>query len=419
MESVSWPQVRAWRMRRQFLDPEPVPGDAAAGGRSAAGSDATAGPRADGPGAAGPGVVDVARRLAGVQAQVQSAAELAIGLRQHARSAFRPGAVGQALDVDRSLIKTWAMRGTLHLLPADTAGAYLAVCAANRRWELGSWQKAFGATPADLAAIAEAAADALDGGVELTRERLVSEIVARTGSEHLAEVLGSGWGTLLKPLAWWGVLCQGPARGNRVTFVSPADTVPGWTGVPGRDRRGTPLAGDGGADPGESLDEAARVVIRDYLAAYGPSTPEVFDKAWLSRGVTRKAMLRGWFAALGDELTTVDVEGAPSLMLTADVDELVAQRPSESVRLLAGFDQYILGPGTGAAQIVPADRRGEVSRAAGWISPVVLRAGRAAGTWRVEDDTVEFTLWDDVAAASLEAEVERVAVVLGRPLRIR
>jgi hypothetical protein len=179
------------------------------------------------------------------------------------------------------------------------------------------------------------------------------------------------------------------------------------------------LAGDGGADPGESLDEAARVVIRDYLAAYGPSTPEVFDKAWLSRGVTRKAMLRGWFAALGDELTTVDVEGAPSLMLTADVDELVAQRPSESVRLLAGFDQYILGPGTGAAQIVPADRRGEVSRAAGWISPVVLRAGRAAGTWRVEDDTVEFTLWDDVAAASLEAEVERVAVVLGRPLRIR
>jgi hypothetical protein len=28
----------------------------------------------------------------------------------------------------------------------------------------------------------------------------------------LAEVLGSGWGTLLKPLAWWRVLCSARRR---------------------------------------------------------------------------------------------------------------------------------------------------------------------------------------------------------------
>lgn len=38
------------------------------------------------------------------------------------------------------------------------------------------------------------------------------------------------------------------------------------------------------------------------FGAYGPATPELFDKVWLSRGNARKALLRSWFAALEDEL---------------------------------------------------------------------------------------------------------------------
>ena len=59
-----------------------------------------------------------------------------------------------------------------------------------------------GASPADLEAIAAAAAAALEGGAALTREELSERIVADTGSAHLADVLRSGWGTLFKPLAW-------------------------------------------------------------------------------------------------------------------------------------------------------------------------------------------------------------------------
>lgn len=389
MESVTWSQVLAWRMRRQFLLPEsaPVPG--------AAPDD--------------PGVVDVARRLAGVQAQVASAAELAVALRLREP---RPGTVEPALLGDRSLVKTWAMRGTLHLLPGDEAGAYLAVCGAHRRWEQASWQKAFGATPADLEEIAVAAAEALAGGVALTREELTAEIVARTGSAHLAEVLGSGWGTLLKPLAWWGVLCHGPAKGNRVRFVSPADWLPGWTGVPGA--AGGPAATGGAGD----LDVAAALVIRAYLRAHGPTTPDIFDRVWLSRGGTRKAMLRGWFDALGGELVTVEVEGVPMRLLAADLDELTAQPPVETVRLLPGFDPYVLGAGTGTVAVVPAERRSEVSRTAGWISPVVVYGGRVAGVWRVDDDVVGVSLWEDLPRGPLADEAERVAAALGRPLRV-
>jgi hypothetical protein len=90
------------------------------------------------------------------------------------------------------------------------------VSAAHRNWERASWQKTFGATPADLEAIAAAASDALAGGAALTREELTAEVVERTGFEHFAEVLGLGWSTLLKPLAWWRVLCFGPPKGNRV-----------------------------------------------------------------------------------------------------------------------------------------------------------------------------------------------------------
>jgi Winged helix DNA-binding domain len=344
VKTVTWAQVLGWRMRRQFLD-----------------SPADAGP------------VEVARRLAGVQAQVASSAELSVALRQ---AGARGGAVAEAL-AERTLVKTWAMRGTLHLLPVDEAAAYLELSAAHRNWERASWQKAFGATPGDLEAMASAASEALAGDVALTREELTAEIVGRTGSAHLAEVLGSGWGTLLKPLAWWGVLCFGPPRGNRVTFVSA-----GWL---------------------PKADDAAATVLRAFLGAYGPATPELFDKVWLSRGTTRKALLRSWFTAMEDELAEVDVEGERRLMLAGQVEELLATEPGDVVRLLGAFDPYVLGGGTTAVEIVPAARRTEVSRAGGWISPVVLYRGRVAGVW--SGDGV--TLWEDVPKPMIDAELSR------------
>jgi hypothetical protein len=344
MEKTTWAQVLSWRTRRQFVDPP-----------------------------AGGGPVEVARRLAGVQAQVTSAAELAVAIRQ---ADPRPGAVAAAL-ADRTLVKTWAMRGTLHLLPWDEAAAYLELSGAHRIWERASWQKTFGATPADLEAIAAAATEALAGGAVLTREELTGEIVARTGSAHLAEVLGSGWGTLLKPLAWWRVLCFGPPRGNRVTFVGAA-----WL---------------------PDVPDAAATVLRAFLGAYGPATPELFDKVWLSRGNTRKALLREWFAALDGELAEVDVEGERRLMLAGHVEELLATEPGDSVRLLGAFDAYVLGGGTNAVELVPAARRAQVSRPGGWISPVVLRGGRVAGVWG--EDGV--TLWEDVPRPAVDAELAR------------
>ncbi|QKW37915.1 winged helix DNA-binding domain-containing protein [Actinomadura sp. NAK00032] len=356
MTAVTWAQVLAWRMRRQYIEPQ---GEASA--------------------------VDVARRLAGVQAQVASAAELAVAVRQ--RNPER-GAVAKALLEERTLVKTWAMRGTLHLLPADVAAAYLALCSTTRHWEKPSWQKTFGATPADLEALAEAATAALGGGEVLTREELTQVVVEKTGSRHLAEVLGSGWGVLLKPLAWWGVLCHGPAQGTRVTFTAPERWLPGWTGLP-------------------PLDEAARTVVHAYLAAHGPATPDMFDN-WLMRKASRKKDVKSWFAAAEDGLSTVEVDGVQMYVLAEHRDELLATEPTTSVRLLGAFDQYVLGAGTGATYLVPAEHRGKVSRTAGWISPVVLHGGRVAGVWEVRDGDVAVTAFEDVPPGPLKEEIDRV-----------
>lgn len=233
-------------------------------------------------------------------------------------------------------MKTWAMRGTLHLLTPAAAPAFLSLMASARTWERPVWQRSFGATPQEVAALADRVSVLLDGTV-LTREELVSAIVADKRFAGMEEQLRSGWGALLKPLAWQGALCHAPGRGNKAAFTRPDSLAPDWPGVP-------------------VPDEAAPVAIAAYLSAYGPATPETFD-AWLTRSYLRKTTLRKWFEGRGDRLTEVDVEGEAAYILTEHADELARTKPSRSVHLLGAFDQYVLGPGTKDAQLLLPEHR--------------------------------------------------------------
>ncbi|WP_250006600.1 winged helix DNA-binding domain-containing protein [Actinoplanes sp. M2I2] len=361
---LTWNQVLVWRTRRQFLDrPEGTTAERVVG------------------------------RLCGVQAQVASAAEQAVAAR---RPAPGRGEAARALE-SRKLIKVWAMRGTLHLLTAEDAPSYLSLMAAARTWEKGSWQKTF-ATAEQVAALADATREALHGRT-LTREELTSEIVRRTGDDSLAELLGSGWGAVLKPLAWLGLLCNGPNQGTKVTFTSPETWLDGWTGLP-------------------APDEAARRAVPAYLGAYGPATMASFDQ-WLLRGGSRKAALKGWFASLTEDgvLTEVTVDGTPAYARTEDLDDLATAGPMPGVRLLPAFDQFVLGPGTKDEQVVPPGRRALISKAAGWISPVVVAGGRVAGVWEL-NDTVTVTLFPEageIPESELRAEADRLATGGGSP----
>jgi len=363
---LRWPQVLAWRMRRQLLDPI---------GTSS--------------------VPVVVRRLCGVQAQVASSAELAIRVR---RQGSRRGEVARALSEGR-LIKTWAMRGTLHLLTPEEGGAVLSLMASGRSWELPSWERYFGMTTKHWDALRPAVREALESKV-LTRDELIAAVIAQRGLGHLGDALRSGWGTLLKPLAWQGDLCFGPNRGTRVTFVRPTAASSRWAGVP---------------EP----DEAAPIVIVAYLGAYGPATIDNF-RNWLSRGRVSARQIRNWFKALGDRITEVEVDGERRYVLAKDLDDVAAARPTTAVRLLPGFDQYVLGPGTEDGRVVPANRRTAVSRQSGWIAPIVVAGGSVKGTWEVDGDRLRVDWFKESGKpprTNLETETLRLSVILGRELR--
>ncbi|MBO3749064.1 AlkZ family DNA glycosylase [Streptosporangiaceae bacterium NEAU-GS5] len=362
MLRLSWPQVLSWRLRRQFVEP-------------AEGSD----------------TVEVARRLCGVQAQVASSADLALAV----RLGRRPD-TGPALWESRTLVKSWAMRGTLHLMPSDEWPSYVATLSSLRFWEKPSWLRGHGVTAAEVDAILGSVGEAL-GEAPLTREELVDAVIAATGDDHLREALTSGWGMLLKPLSILGGLCYGPPRQSKVTFVAPAAWLPGWPA----------------ALP--SSEQAGPAVVRAFMGAHGPGTPDTFN-TWLYRGGVRKQVLRQWFADLESELADVEVDGTPMKLLAAHEDDLAAQKVSSEVHLLPGFDQYVLGAPRDLEPLLPRAVRARVSRTAGWISPVIVHEGRIKGVWEVKDGELAAELFEPVPP--FDDKAAHIGRLLGRELKV-
>ena len=142
--------------------------------------------------------------IGGAQAQVMSAAELQVAVRVDCKVED----VRSALWKDKSLVKTWLMRGTLHLVPSRDLPIYAAAMGRHRIQNINAWLKFTQLTEPELMGLFTAIGDALDGRT-LTREELISS-VGRGRSEKVRNVLKSGWGSMLKPVARNGLLCFGP-----------------------------------------------------------------------------------------------------------------------------------------------------------------------------------------------------------------
>jgi hypothetical protein len=292
----------------------------------------------------------VVGEIGGVQAQVMSAAELQACVRVECSVQD----IRDALWKRRTLAKTWLMRGTLHLVPADDLPVFTAAMRTHSMRPTNAWLRYVQLNEPEFVALVEAISEALDGQV-LTREELIDR-VARGRPEHIRAVMRSGWGMIFKPVARRGLLCFGPSRGQSVTFVRPQQWLDAWREV----------------DPDEALLE----VVRRYLRTYGPATKSDFARWWGQWSGVGKA---AWIALAG-ELTPVSIEGRRADVLSADVQGIARQPTEESVQLLPPFDPYLMGHSS-RDHIVEAANLSKVSRTAGWISAVVLVDGRVAGTW--------------------------------------
>jgi hypothetical protein len=337
-------------------------------------------------------VEGVVRRLGAVRAQLDTAAELAVRTR---RQRSRSGEVARAL-ADGRLIKTFAFRGATHLMTPEDGGVYLALRAASRMWELPSWQSYYSLAPSDWPRLREVVREALADG-PLTLEQLGAAITARSQFRHLTFVFeGNPW-TLLKALAWQGDLSFGPGQGRRTTFER-LDANPRWAGVP-------------------ELDDAGMRAVEAYFGTYGPATPDHL-RYWLGEGLgAGRKRIQGWIAGFGDRLAAVDIEGEPAFVLREHLDDLTATSPTTALRLLPGYDQWVLGPGTADPHIVPRARRALVSRQAN----IVIDGGVVSGTWALTEDRVAvdwFAEGGPRPQKALADEVERLAAILDLPLQL-
>ena len=367
---LTWPKVMAWRLRRQHLDDRAKPKQA----------------------------LDVAARVCGLHAQLMASAELALAARIDKLPA---DVVSRALWEDRTLVKTWAMRGTLHLLPAQEHAMWMAACSQRKSWEKPVWLRSFGVTPEELDELIDAVGEALAGQV-LTREELADQVTVLTGSPAQGERIRGSWGAYLKPAAFLGRICFGPSKGQNVCFTRPDTWIAGW----------------------ERYDPEAAVldVVRRYLAVYGPCTHDDLARWWgWSRAKTRQAIRH-----LGDEAVEVDVGGTIHWMLAGDVADARSATRSTSVRLVPAFDQYVVASPRGQTAILADEVKARVHRPQGWISPVLLVGGRMEGVWRHERTAdrlvVEITPFDQPpprVRRAAEAEAERLAAFTGADLELR
>jgi uncharacterized protein YcaQ len=341
-------------------------------------------------------VVDVVRATAGIQAQVMSAAELAIWTRR--RETTRDE-IQRGLWKTREIVRTSAMRMTLHLIPARDLPIYIAAMKAPAVRRLEYWLGRMGATPQQLRKMVDSVVDSLADGSPRTQQELIAGAKKKVG-EGMGAWLDHAWSGV-RPAVIEGSIVYGPPRGAEATFVR----VDGWLG---RQRR-------------VEVDAARSELLRRFLSAFGPATAHDFAR-WSGLNTSEA---KGLVESAGDALAAVSVDGAPGWMLREDLAALSASELGTGVRLLGAFDSLLLAHATKEHLVAPRFYK-RVYRPQGWISPVVLRGGTIVGVWFPrtvgKTTTLRVELFGratpDVRRA-IEREAETMSAFLGTTCRPR
>jgi Winged helix DNA-binding domain len=316
--------------------------------------------------------------VGGIQAQEPRAGRL--GFRARSRR-LTGAAVDRARTEERSIVRTWAMRSTMHLLATEDA-----------RWMLPLFDPGLRADScrrlAQLGLDARAQRRAL-GAIRraLESDGFIgrSELVERLGRLGI-EVDAARRVHLFRLATGEGVACLGPDRGSETLLALARD----WIGEP----------------PPHDRDAALAELARRHMRGFGPAT-EVDFAGWAGIGLTEA---RAALARIGAELQEVRVGEHRAWTLRRS-----ARRPrGRMVRLLPGWDNYLMGHRD--RDFIAGPRTWpRIMPGGGLLRPTILVDGVAAGTWRarrkggsVEVELEPFAELDPEITAALEAEVADV-----------
>lgn len=289
---------------------------------------------------------EIVGRLVAMQAQDHRGGLWSVG----ARSDHLTEADVERALAERRIVRTWPMRGTLHLVAAQDArwlpallGPRASQAAAGRRRGLGLDDDAVRKVRAAWEA-------ALAGGACLGRPELFA-VMDAVGVDS-----GDQRGPhLLRYFAEQGLLCFGPHSGRQPTYTLLEEWVP--------DAR---VLGE--------EDALAELALR-YFTGHGPATLDDFAGwAYLTRTRARAGL-----AEVRSQLTSVEVDG-----LTYWYADGEPPPADTGVQLLPGFDEYVLGYKNRTAIMTPEVFDAVVPGGNGVFRATVVDDGRVVGLWTVK-----------------------------------
>lgn len=290
-------------------------------------------------------------KVCGVQAQELPAGLLSIRARS---KGLTTAEVERARQEERSILWTWAMRGTLHLISAEDTGWLLQLLAPRliaggkgRMSQLG-WDEAN--TKAALNLLAK----------RLREGGLIRAEIAQLFKENGLPWEGQAPFHLIYRAALEGLVCHGPDRDGEPTFVLRESWLP--------------------QEQALSREEALALIARRFLAGYAPAAPE--DLAQWS-GLSLSEAREAW-KLNAEALVPVETPGGPAWLLKeqlAWLKDLPEMAGKPTVRLLPRYDTYLLGYQNRELAVEPRFAK-RVHPGGGILHPVVLVDGQARGVWK-------------------------------------
>lgn len=335
------------------------------------------------------GPASVARRLLATQAQAFGPARWALG----ARSGTTTLAEVNGLFDRGDLVRTWTMRGTLHIVGAADARLMLIVTADKQRRLAEPVMRRDGLDAEVVSRAFRALEDAIGDHGPLDRKHAMDAMNAA----GLDTEGGRGY-HLIREAALAGLLVWGPVSGTQQSLVLADQWLPQTAKI--------------------ERDEAIVRILLRYLELRSPVT--VRDFAWWL-GITLTEARRAR-AAAGDSVVSSDA-GVDYLALAGSGDPVDSPEPRGTAALLPAFDEYLLGYQDRSSVLGDRHRGLVMGTANGVFQPIIVLDGVVAGTWRPETSAAGVrVVLSPFAPPSLRAgqrlarEAARYARFVGTPL---
>jgi hypothetical protein len=301
-------------------------------------------------------------------------------------------------DVDAAfgrgeIVRSWTMRGTIHIIPARELAWVLSITGERQRRQAAAVHRNEGLDDAEVAKAERAVRAALGGGNRLTRKEMF-EVLEGAGVSTAKQ---RGYHTLVA-LSIRSIICQGP--------VVPRD------GGPTREQHWV-LLEEWAPDQVWPDDPLAEFFFR-FIASHGPAGAR--DFAWwtgLPLGVSREAAERAT-----DRLVVVADEPEPQYVAAGSAPRRVPSAPS--VVALPPFEEYYLSYVDRTVPCAPEFLKKIGPAMNGIVHPIIVVDGEVVGRWthsiavsRHADDPIpELFVPDAAPDAEIAAALERYKVFI-------